>query len=115
MTRRASRSCDLAGVAVEYPKRGRAPAFRAVEGVDLTIGPGEVVGLVGESGSGKTTIGRAIVGLLPFVEGTATVLGTNMVGVSKEDLRKVRRDVSFVFQDPGLVAQPAPAGRGVDR
>jgi peptide/nickel transport system ATP-binding protein len=104
----------LAGVAVEYPKRGRAPAFRAVEGVDLTIGPGEVVGLVGESGSGKTTIGRAIVGLLPFVEGTATVLGTNMVGVSKDDLRKVRRDVSFVFQDPGSSLNPRlPVGESI--
>ena len=82
---------DLRDVAIEYPKRGRAPAFRAVDGVSLTVGHGEVVGLVGESGSGKTTIGRAIVGLLPFVEGTASVLGTDMVGISKEDLRQVRR------------------------
>ena len=48
---------DLRNVAVEYPKHGRAPAFRAVDGVILTVEPAEVVGLVGESGSGKTTIG----------------------------------------------------------
>ena len=79
-----------------------------------TSSSGEVVGLVGESGSGKTTIGRAIVGLLPFVEGTASVLGTNMVGISKDDLRKVRRDVSFVFQDPGSSLNPRlPVGESI--
>ncbi len=105
---------DLRNVAIEYPKRGRAPTFRAVDGVTLTIDTGEVVGLVGESGSGKTTIGRALVGLLPFVEGTASVLGTNMVGISKDDLRTVRRDVSFVFQDPGSSLNPRlPVGESI--
>ena len=105
---------DLQNVAIEYPKRGRSPAFRAVDGVTLTVEPGEVVGLVGESGSGKTTIGRAIVGLLPFVEGTAKVLGTDMVGISKSDLREVRRDVSFVFQDPGSSLNPRlPVGESI--
>ena len=56
---------ELTDVAIEYPKQGRVPAFRAVEGANLAIYPGQVVGLVGESGSGKTTIGRAAVGLLP--------------------------------------------------
>ena len=105
---------DLRDVAIEYPKRGRTPAFRAVDGVSLQVDRGEVVGLVGESGSGKTTIGRAIVGLLPFVEGTASVLGTNMVGISKDDLRQVRRDVSFVFQDPGSSLNPRlPVGESI--
>ncbi|MET0326356.1 MAG: ABC transporter ATP-binding protein, partial [Ilumatobacteraceae bacterium] len=105
---------DLKGISIEYPKRGRAPAFRAVDDVDLDVAAGEVVGLVGESGSGKTTIGRALVGLLPFVEGTASVLGTNMVGISKEDLRRVRRDVSFVFQDPGSSLNPRlPVGESI--
>src|SRR5690606_27696450 len=60
---------------IEYPKRGRTPAFRAVDGVSLTINAGEVVGLVGESGSGKTTIGRAVVGLLPVTEGKLEIAG----------------------------------------
>ncbi len=56
-------------VAIEYPKRGRVPAFRAADHIDLEIHEGEVVGLVGESGSGKTTLGRATVGLLPIHSG----------------------------------------------
>ena len=105
---------DLRGVSIEYPKRGRTPAFRAVDKMTLDIGPGEVVGLVGESGSGKTTVGRAIVGLLPFVEGEADVLGRNMVGIGKDDLRAVRRELSFVFQDPGSSLNPRlPIGESI--
>jgi len=105
---------DLSDVAVEYPKRGRTPAFRAVDKFTLAIGQGEVVGLVGESGSGKTTIGRALVGLLPFVEGTAQVIGTNIVGAGKKDLMQIRRDVSFVFQDPGSSLNPRlPVGESI--
>ncbi|SDO28304.1 peptide/nickel transport system ATP-binding protein [Nakamurella panacisegetis] len=105
---------ELHDVAVEYPKRGRTPAFRAVDKFTLSIGQGEVVGLVGESGSGKTTIGRALVGLLPFVQGTANVIGTNIVGASKKDLLQVRKDVSFVFQDPGSSLNPRlPVGESI--
>ncbi len=106
---------DLKAINVEYPKRGRVPAFRAVSDFDLSIAAGEVVGLVGESGSGKTTIGRAIVGLLPFVgDGTADVVGTDMAKPNKEGLRKVRNDVSFVFQDPGSSLNPRlPVGESI--
>ncbi len=105
---------DLVDVAIEYPKRGRTPAFRAVEGVTLQLGVGEVMGLVGESGSGKTTIGRALVGLLPIVQGTASVVGSSLAGVNAKDLRKVRRDVSFVFQDPGSSLNPRlPIGESI--
>jgi peptide/nickel transport system ATP-binding protein len=105
---------ELHNVAVEYPKQGRSTAFRAVNDFTLSIGKGEVVGLVGESGSGKTTIGRALVGLLPFVAGTATVDGISMVGAGKKDLLQVRRDVSFVFQDPGSSLNPRlPVGESI--
>ena len=105
---------DLRNVAIDYPKRGRSPAFRAIDGVSLSLGRGEVVGLVGESGSGKTTIGRAIVGLLPFVEGEAWVLGHDMVGINRHDLGAIRRDVSFVFQDPGSSLNPRlPIGESI--
>jgi peptide/nickel transport system ATP-binding protein len=105
---------ELTDVAIEYPKRGRTPAFRAVEGLTLQLGRGEVMGLVGESGSGKTTVGRALVGLLPIVEGTATVVGSNLVGVAPKELRTLRKDVSFVFQDPGSSLNPRiPIGESI--
>jgi len=108
------RVLEARGLSIEYPKRGRTPAFRAVDKIDLDIAEGEVVGLVGESGSGKTTVGRAVVGLLPAVEGTLKVNGHDMVGISPANLRKVRQDVSIVFQDPGSSLNPRlPVGESI--
>ncbi|WP_235019933.1 ABC transporter ATP-binding protein [Ruania rhizosphaerae] len=99
---------------IEYPKRGRTPAFRAVDGVSLTIGAGEVVGLVGESGSGKTTIGRAVVGLLPVTGGSLRIDDRDMVGISPKDLRALRKRVGIVFQDPGSSLNPRlPIGESI--
>jgi peptide/nickel transport system ATP-binding protein len=99
---------------IEYPKRGRVPAFLAVDDANLEIYPGEVLGLVGESGSGKTTIGRALVGLLPIKSGTLKVAGQDMVGVSRSDLRAVRRNIGIVFQDPGSSLNPRwPIGESI--
>ena len=105
---------EAKGLVIEYPKQGRTPAFRAVRGIDLSVRVGEIVGLVGESGSGKTTVGRCVVGLLPVVEGELAVVGFPMAGISKEDLRKVRRGVSIVFQDPGSSLNPRwPIGQSI--
>lgn len=102
------------GMSIEYPRMGRVPAFRAVDKIDLTIDAGEVVGLVGESGSGKTTVGRAILGLLPVVEGTLEVVGHEMRGIKASKLRAVRDDVSIVFQDPGSSLNPRlPIGESI--
>jgi peptide/nickel transport system ATP-binding protein len=69
---------------------------------------------VGESGSGKTTIGRALVGLLPFVEGTASVLGRDMVKARGAALRELRQGLSIVFQDPGSSLNPRlPIGESI--
>jgi peptide/nickel transport system ATP-binding protein len=97
---------SLRDVAIEYPKRGRVPAFRAVDGVNLEIFPGEILGLVGESGSGKTTIGRASVGLLPVVEGSLSVYGQDLATATPKELRAVRRHIGIVFQDPGSSLNP---------
>ena len=101
-------------VAIEYPKRGRVPAFRAAENINLEIFPGEILGLVGESGSGKTTLGRASVGLLPIAEGTLTVVGHDISHASNRDLRPLRRKTGIVFQDPGSSLNPRmPIGQSI--
>ncbi|SFN51941.1 dipeptide ABC transporter ATP-binding protein [Mycetocola miduiensis] len=91
---------------IAYPGRLGRPDFVAVDGVDFTIAPGEVVGLVGESGSGKTTIGRAIAGLTTVTGGSLTVLGTEMNGVKERRFRPLRSSIGFVFQDPGSSFNP---------
>jgi len=91
---------------VTYPGRLRTPGFRAVDGVDLHIAPGEVLGLVGESGSGKTTIGRAIAGLTHVTGGSLEVLGVEMNGVRERRFRPVRKRIGFVFQDPATSFNP---------
>ncbi|HET7734831.1 MAG TPA: ABC transporter ATP-binding protein [Nocardioidaceae bacterium] len=99
---------------LEYPKRGRQPVFRAVDDVTLSIAQGEVLGLVGESGSGKTTIGRAVVGLLPVAGGRLEVAGVNMKDAKTKDLRPLRDKVGIVFQDPGSSLNPRlPIGESI--
>ncbi|XAS66314.1 ABC transporter ATP-binding protein [Micrococcaceae bacterium Sec5.7] len=107
---------ELTDVAIDYPKQGRVPAFRAVEGANLVIYPGQVVGLVGESGSGKTTIGRAAVGLLPVAAGTMRVVGQDISAAKKngKQLHQVRRHIGMVFQDPSSSLNPRlPIGESI--
>lgn len=96
----------LEKVSVEYPKKGRVPAFRAVSDFSLEIYPGEIVGLVGESGSGKTTIGRASIGLLPVVEGKIEIVGKDISKPTSKELRDIRKHTGIVFQDPGSSLNP---------
>ena len=101
-------------VSIEYPKRGRIPAFRAAEHIDLQIFPGEIMGLVGESGSGKTTLGRAAIGLLPIAEGKLTVVGTDISHATQKDLFAIRRRTGIVFQDPASSLNPRmPIGQSI--
>ena len=104
----------LDNVVIEYPKRGRIPAFTAVKDFSLEIYPGEIVGLVGESGSGKTTVGRAAIGLLPVKSGSIQVVGQEIAGASQKQLKGIRRNTGIVFQDPASSLNPRlPIGESI--
>jgi peptide/nickel transport system ATP-binding protein len=97
---------EVNDLVIEFPGRFSAPPFRAVDEVTFSIARGEVFGLVGESGSGKTTIGRAVVGLLPSTSGAIEVGGVNLVGLKEKELRPLRRRFAIVFQDPAASLNP---------
>ena len=99
---------------VHYPleKRffgGTKRWFEAVKDVSITLQPGQAVGIVGESGSGKTTIALALSKLLSNqtkVQGQVLVDGTDLLSLSKHDLRKFRAQIQMVFQDPFASINP---------
>jgi oligopeptide/dipeptide ABC transporter ATP-binding protein len=95
----------IEGLVKHFPLRSgffkRRTAFvKAVDGVSLDVGAGETVGLVGESGCGKSTFGRAVLRLIEPTAGRVTFDGQDVGGLQGGELRRFRRHMQIIFQDP---------------
>jgi peptide/nickel transport system ATP-binding protein len=107
---------DIRDLSVHFALGGSALArllgrdtgiVKAIDGVNLSLRRGEVVGLVGESGSGKTTLGRALLGLAPATRGSIMFGGDDVAVLRGRRLREHRKHVQMVFQDPNAALNPA--------
>lgn len=78
----------------------KTTVVRAVDGLNFDVYEGETLGIVGESGCGKSTTGQLILGLLDTTEGNIFFQGKDLATMSQEELRKARRDLQVIFQDP---------------
>jgi oligopeptide transport system ATP-binding protein len=86
---------------------------RAVDGVDFSIRSGETLGLVGESGSGKTTAGRVVLRLLPATKGQVIFEGRDILELGREEVRKLRKEMQIIFQDPYASLNPRMTVRDI--
>ncbi len=97
---------EVRGLEVHFPIteglvfERKVGAVRAVDGVDLGIERGETLGVVGESGCGKTTLGRALLRLVEPTAGSVTFDGVDVRALGREELRRMRRRMQMIFQDP---------------
>ena len=102
---------QVEGLVTRFPLRGGwlgrvTRQVHAVEQLSFSLQPGETLSLVGESGCGKSTTGRSLARLIEFSAGRVQVAGRDIAGLQGADLRALRRDIQFVFQDPFASLDP---------
>ena len=127
---------EISDLHVKFPLRSgllmrTTATVHAVNGVNVSVKRGEVLGLVGESGCGKTTLGRAVVGLAPASSGSIKFDGQNLVGEDRAKVEGLAKKIQLIFQDPysslhprkmvrdlvgeGLILNGLASGAEVDR
>ena len=111
---------EVTDLVKEFPIRGgtfvrrRVGAVHAVSGVSFSIDPGETLGLVGESGCGKSTTGRSVLQLTRPTSGSVKFDGVELTQLAGTDLRRIRREIQVVFQDPFASLDPRiPIGQAI--
>ncbi|MBV6625928.1 MAG: ABC transporter ATP-binding protein [Rivularia sp. (in: Bacteria)] len=91
---------------IERIFRGQGQTIKAVDGIDLELYPGEILGLVGESGCGKSTLSRTILQLIRPTGGKVEFLGKELTSLSRKQVRSQRRQMQMIFQDPHACLNP---------
>lgn len=89
-----------------FPTGNKSKPVKAVDDVSFQIFKGETLGVVGESGCGKSTTGRLVLNLLEPTEGSVTFKGTELTGLSRKQMRPIRRQMQIIFQDPYASLDP---------
>ncbi|WP_166985645.1 ABC transporter ATP-binding protein [Canibacter zhoujuaniae] len=100
----AKYAVEAKDISIAYEHRGKKNVV--VHDVSFTLAPGEILGLVGESGSGKSTIAKSVLGLLPITQGSLKLYGKELTSMGKAELRKIRKQIGVVFQDPAASLDP---------
>jgi oligopeptide/dipeptide ABC transporter ATP-binding protein len=98
---------DVENLTVRYRNRRRSAAVTAVDGISLRVRPGETLGLVGESGSGKTSVGHAILGLVPTTGGRISFDGQDITRADPRRRRSLSAHLQVIFQDPYSSLNPS--------
>ncbi|MGB6298438.1 MAG: ABC transporter ATP-binding protein [Rivularia sp. (in: cyanobacteria)] len=91
---------------IERIFKGQGQTIKAVDGIDLELYQGEILGLVGESGCGKSTLSRTILQLIPPTGGKVEFLGKELTSLSRKQVRSERRQMQMIFQDPHACLNP---------